>query len=490
MAAVDRAAIAAGHPGPWLMENAGRAVTRAITARFPPQPALVLCGPGNNGGDGLVVARRLAGAGWPVRVACLVGRDLLKGDAAWAASGWSGPVEPVSPDLPGDAGLVVDALFGAGLDRPLSGPALAVAERLADGARPVVAIDVPSGVHGGTGAILGAAPLARCTVTFCRLKPGHLLLPGRLRMGELVLADIGIPDEVVRAQDEGLRQNGPALWRRQLRFRGPDDHKYGFGHAVVAGGPVAVTGAARLAARAALRAGAGLVSIACAPGALTTYAAQVTAVMVKPVAGAAGLAQLLQDARLNAVLIGPGAGVGEETREKVLAILSRPRGVVLDADAITSFADSRDQLLAALHQGCVLTPHEGEFRRLFPGEGDRLTRARRAAAEAGAVVLLKGNDTIVAAPDRRACIMPGAPPELATAGSGDVLAGIILGLLAQGMPAYEAAAAGTWLHAQAARHAGPGLIAEDLADRLPPVLAALARDGPATSGAKSLQARP
>jgi NAD(P)H-hydrate epimerase len=472
MAAVDRAAIAAGLPGPWLMENAGRAVTRAITARFPPQPTLILCGPGNNGGDGFVLARRLAAAGWPVRVAALVECQRLKGDAAWAASGWAGPVEPVTAEALDGADLVVDALFGAGLDRPLTGAALAIVERLLARGGPVVAVDVPSGVHGGTGAILGAAPRACCTVTFCRLKPGHLLLPGRLHMGEVVLAGIGIPDEIVQAQDEQLRVNAPPLWRAHLRHRTPAAHKYSFGHAVVVGGPVAMTGAARLAAGAALRAGAGLVSIACEPEALPAYAAQLTTVMVKQVVGSGGLAQLLGDQRFNAVLIGPGAGVGEGTRAKVLAVLAQPRAVVLDADAITSFAETRGELLGSLHRNCVLTPHEGEFRRLFPGEGDRLSRARQAAAEAGTVVLLKGSDTIVAAPDGRACIMPEAPAELATAGTGDVLAGIILGLLAQGMPTYEGAAAGAWLHAQAARGAGAGLIAEDLAERLPAVLAA------------------
>lgn len=476
MAAVDRTAIASGLPGPRLMERAGRAVVRALTARFPPVPTLVLCGPGNNGGDGFVVARRLRAAGWPVRLACLVAKDRLRGDAAWAAGSWDGPVEAVAAEGLADAGLVVDALFGAGLDRPPEGAALVTIERLAASGVPVVAVDVPSGVHGGTGEVLGRAAPARLTVTFCRLKPGHLLLPARLLMGEVVLADIGIPDGIVRAHDEGLRANTPALWRPRLRFRGPLDHKYTFGHAVVAGGPALATGAARLAARAALRAGAGLVSLACEPSDAPAYAAHLTAVMVKPAAGAEGLADLLADARLNAVLIGPAVGVGEETRAKVLAAVASPdRAAVLDADAITSFAgDHRGDLLAALHARCVLPPHEGEFARLFPGGGDRLGRARAAAAESGAVMLLKGNDTVVASSDGRACVMGDAPPELATAGSGDTLGGIVLGLLAQGMPAYEAAAAGTWLHAAAARGAGPGLIAEDLAERLPAVLARIA----------------
>ena len=264
MAAVDRAAIAAGLPGPWLMENAGRAVTRAITARFPPQPVLVACGPGNNGGDGYVVARLLQRAGWPVRVASLVDGATLKGDAAWAAVSWPGPVEPLTVASLDGAGLVVDALFGAGLARPLEGVARQVVEALAS--LPVVAVDVPSGVDGATGAILGAAPTAALTVTFCRRKPGHLLLPGRSRCGELVLADIGIPDTLIANADEGLRANGPHLWDRLLPERTEDSHKYRFGHALVVGGPKQTTGAARLAALAALRIGAGLVSIACPTG--------------------------------------------------------------------------------------------------------------------------------------------------------------------------------------------------------------------------------
>jgi hydroxyethylthiazole kinase-like uncharacterized protein yjeF len=477
MAAVDRAAIASGRPGPWLMENAGRAVARAITARFPPQPALVLCGPGNNGGDGWVVARLLQRAGWPVRLASLVARKSLRGDAAWAAASWSGPVEPLTPAALEGAALVVDALFGAGLARPLDGVALAVIEPLAGSTLPVVAVDVPSGVDGATGAVLGAAAAARLTVTFCRLKPGHLLLPGRLRCGETVLADIGIPDAVVAQHDQGLRANDPLLWRPLLPRRTPEGHKYRFGHALVVGGPRETTGAARLAAGAALRVGAGLVSIACAPEALATYAAHLTAVMTKPVADAAALGRLLADSRYTALLIGPGAGVGAATREQVAAVLAAGRPTLLDADALTSFAAQRSDLLGSLRPDCVLTPHDGEFARLFDLEGDRLTRARAASAACGAVVLLKGGDTVVAAPDGRAAIQPSAPPSLATAGSGDVLGGIVLGLMAQRLPAFEAAAAGVWLHAAAASRAGPCLIAEDLADWLPAALADVAHEG-------------
>jgi len=471
MAAVDRAAIAAGRPGPWLMENAGRAVTRAITARMPPQPVLVLCGPGNNGGDGWVVARQLARAGWPVRVASLVPREALQGDAAWAAAAWGGVAETLSPASLDRAALVVDALFGAGLARPLEGVAAAVVAALGERALPVVAVDVPSGVDGATGAVLGAAPAARLTVTFCRLKPGHLLLPGRLRCGETVLADIGIPDAVVAAHDSGLRVNAPARWRHLLPERGPLGHKYRFGHALVVGGPKETTGAARLAAGAALKTGAGLVSVACAPEALPTYAAHLTTVMTKPVADAEALAALVADARHNALLVGPGAGVGALTRATVAELLKVRRGTVLDADALTSFADDRAGLLRQLHDQVVLTPHDGEFARLFDAAGDRLSRAMAASRASGAGVLLKGNDTVVAAPDGRAVIQPDAPPSLATAGSGDVLGGIVLGLLAQGVPAFEAAAAGVWLHAAAASNAGPGLIAEEMSGHVPAAIA-------------------
>jgi NAD(P)H-hydrate epimerase len=284
--------------------------------------------------------------------------------------------------------------------------------------------------------------------------------------GRTILADIGIPDSLVAEHAVGLHANGPWLWRGLLPQRTPDSHKYRFGHALVVGGPVATTGAARLAAEAALRVGAGLVSVACRPGSLTTYAARLTTVMTKPVADAAALSGLLADPRYRSVLVGPGAGVGEGTRAMVLAALAAGRPSVLDADALTSFTHEPESLFAALNRECVLTPHDGEFARLFAVTGDRLSRARAASAACGAVVLLKGADTVVAAPDGRSAIQPEAPPWLATAGTGDVLAGLIAGLLAQGMPAFEAAASAAWLHAEAACAAGPGLIAEDLAPHL------------------------
>ena len=471
MAAVDRAAIAGGRSGPWLMENAGRAVARAIMARYGARRTVVLCGPGNNGGDGWVVARLLRRAGWPVRIATLVPANGLQGDAAGAAARWRGPIETLATYSLGGADLVVDALFGAGLARPLEGTALAVVRALADHRAPVIAVDVPSGLDGTTGDVLGAAPRAELTVPFCRLKPGHLLLPGRQLCGRTVLADIGIPDETVAAHARGLSANGPWLWRALLPERSATSHKYRFGHALVVGGPVATTGAARLAADAALRVGAGLVSIACRPGALTTYAAQLTTVMTKPVADGPALSALLADPRYRAALLGPGAGVGEATREAVRAVLASGRPAVLDADALTSFAEDRGALLDGLRADIVLTPHDGEFARLFDDAGDRLSRAQAASRRCGAVVLLKGADTVVAAPDGRAAIQPDAPPWLATAGTGDVLAGSIVGLLAQGVPAFESAAAGVWLHASAAHGAGPGLVAEELARHMAAAMA-------------------
>jgi NAD(P)H-hydrate epimerase len=337
----------------------------------------------------------------------------------------------------------------------------------------VVAIDIPSGVDGDSGAVLGAAAKSALTVTFHRAKPGHLLLPGRGYVGELVVADIGIPDRAAAAARSQLFANHPDLWRDLLPRRTPASHKYAHGHALVLGGGVASSGAARMAARAALRAGAGLVTVVCPADALSLYAAQLTAVMVAAFAGEEEFAHHLEDPRRNAILLGPGAGVGEALRQRVLRALEAQKACVLDADALTSFAAEPAALFGAIRSPCVLTPHEGEFKRLFAHTGDKLARTRRAAAQSGAVVLLKGADSVVAAADGRAMIQPDAPSSLATAGSGDVLAGIILGLLVQGMPAFAAAAAAVWLHAQAGYRAGTGLIAEDLPEVLPEVLAAL-----------------
>jgi NAD(P)H-hydrate epimerase len=466
MGAADRVTIAGGTAGIVLMENAGLAVADAVSRRWPVRPVAVLCGPGNNGGDGFVAARILAGRGWPVRLALLGDGARLKGDAAIAASRWTGPAETLSRDCLAGAALVIDALFGAGLSRDIGGVA---AEVLGAIEVPVIAVDVPSGIDGETGAVRGVAPRATLTVTFFRRKPGHVLLPGRLHCGETIAAPIGIDASVLDGIAPQVAANHPEWWGDVPPRPDTDSHKYRRGHALIVGG-AEMTGAARLAAGAAARLGAGLVTIAAPEVAYPIYAGAMVGVMVRKTAGLADLQILLSDTRRNAVLIGPGAGAGEATREAVSAVLAARKRTVLDADALTSYASERDKFLAALHPDCVLTPHEGEFARLFDSSGSKLDRARRAARASGVVVLLKGADTVIAAPDGRATINENAPPELATAGSGDVLAGMVVALLAQGVAPFEAAAAACWLHGAAARRVGPGLVAEDLARVLPLVL--------------------
>ena len=469
MGAADRHAIAAGTPGITLMGNAGRAVFLAIAARHAPQPCAVLCGPGNNGGDGWVVARLLRDAGFDIRLASLCPRDALKGDAALAAATWNGPVAAFEPSVMEGCGLIVDAVFGAGLTRAVDGAVAAMIAAVPAGAK-VVAVDLPSGVNGDTGAILGSAFDAALTVTFFRAKPGHYLFPGRARMGELVVADIGVPPACLDAIGPRHALNAPGFWAGTFPTLGMDGHKYDRGHAVVlAGGPLQ-TGAARLAARAALRAGSGLVTTVAQPDAALVIAHHQTAAMVAAIDGPADFARLLEDRRRNAVVVGPGAGIGPETLEYARIAVASGAGVVLDADALTVLRDGRDTVFKARTGDLVLTPHDGEFARVFPefaGFESRAARAVAAARESGAVVLLKGADTCIAAPDGRVAINANAPPTLATAGAGDVLAGVIAGLLAQGMPAFEAAAAAAWLHGAAAEGFGRGLIAEDIVERLP-----------------------
>lgn len=447
----DRAAVALGAPILDLMENAGRAVAMAVRARFAPCSVLVLCGPGNNGGDGYVAARHLARAGWPVRVAALAP---ARGVAAAAAAAWDGPMVPFTPETAARAGLVIDAIFGAGLTRGLDS---AVADVLR-AARRVVAVDVPSGLDGATGQPLGDAPRAVLTVTFFRLKPGHLLLPGRLLCGETVLADIALPEAALPAV--ATWRNHPTLW--DLPGISAGGHKYDRGHLTVLGGET-MTGAARLAALAARRGGVGMLTIACLPEVAAVYRAAEPGNIVRT----DSLEILLADARRQVWVCGPGLGAA--AGPALAALLAARRTVLADADALTACADAPEKLMGA----AVLTPHTGEFARVFgPLGADRLVAARAAAERTGAVVLLKGPDTVIAGPDGRAVVNDNAPPALATAGAGDVLAGLIGGLLAQGMAPWEAACAGVWLHGEAARLAGEGLIAEDLSAHLPAALAA------------------
>jgi ADP-dependent NAD(P)H-hydrate dehydratase / NAD(P)H-hydrate epimerase len=482
MAEADRLAIAGGIAGIDLMENAGKAVAAAAHCR-PGGRIVMVAGPGNNGGDGFVAARLLAERGYDTKVLLLGEVARLKGDAALAAKRWRGPVVAAEPGGLASADLVIDALFGAGLDRPVEGVARAMIEAINAQPAPVLAVDLPSGINGTSGAVLGVAVKAEKTVTFFRKKPGHVLLPSRLHCGAISVADIGIPASVLERVAPKTFENVPALWRGDFPVPRLAGNKYSRGHAVVVSGPMWSTGAARLAARGALRAGAGLVTIASPREALAVNAAENLAVMVRPVDGAAELRAFLADRRLNALVIGPGLGVGEATCELVLAALEGERAVVLDADAITSFVNAPRRLAEALRargqRATILTPHEGEFERYFSlldkntQVGSKLERARLAAALSGAVVLLKGADTVVAAPDGRSSIAANAPAYLATAGAGDVLAGIVAGLLAQGMPAFAAASAAVWLHGEAAAAFGPGLISEDLPDMLPAVYRAL-----------------
>lgn len=464
MGRADRLTIEAGTPGIELMEVAGRSVAEAALTRWSARQVLVACGPGNNGGDGFVAARHLAEAGWPVTVAMLGDPSALKGDAAIAAQRWSGAVQPLSTEPLSESPLIIDAIFGAGLARAIEG--LTADFLNAAHGLDSIAVDMPSGVHGDTGAVLGTALPAVATVTFFRKKPGHLLLPGRELCGDLTVADIGIPDSVLPEIEPRQAENGPELWGEILPWPQPAGHKYSRGHAVVFGG-AEMTGAARLASGSARRIGAGLVTVACPEAVRAIYAADAPGLLISDIGD---WQRLLSDPRMNAYLVGPGAGVGAETRLSALSVLSAGRSLVLDADGLTSFAEADDGLFDALDEGCVLTPHGGEFARLFDTEGGKLDRVRRAAKTAGAVVLLKGADTVIATPDGRAVINSDAPPDLATAGSGDVLAGMVLGLRTQGMPAFEAACAAVWMHGAAAAAFGPGLIAEDLIGELPGVL--------------------
>lgn len=477
MGEADRLTIAGGVPGIELMERAGAAVAHNVMLRHPPTSRVaIVAGSGNNGGDGFVAARLLAERGYSV-VVLRVGSSELRGDAAIAAQRWSGTAVAATPERLAGAGAIIDALFGAGLDRPVEGNARAMIEAMNRAACPVHAVDLPSGINGTTGAVMGVAVRATETVTFFREKPGHLLLPGRLHCGRISVADIGIPASVLMQIRPATFRNAPALWRAQFPQPRLDGHKYTRGHAVVVSGGIDSTGAARLAARGALRAGAGLVTIASPRGALVVNAVTSLAVMVRAVDDAGELAEFLADARRNVVVLGPGGGVGDRMREHVLAALKAGPAVVLDADALTSFAGDLPALTDAIkgrQAPVLLTPHEGEFARLFSGlkeaaQASKLDRARAAAAASGATVLLKGGDTVVAAPDGRAAIADNASAWLATAGSGDVLAGCCAGLLAQNMPAFEAAAAAVWLHGEAGNEAGPGLISEDLPDALPAV---------------------
>lgn len=466
MKAADAAATAAGTPATTLMERAGKGAAEAIRQRWSRRSVVIWCGPGDNGGDGYVVARHLRRRGWPVRVEALA--PPASPSCRWAAERWRGEVHPLNPAV-SPADLHVDALFGAGLSRPLDGPAEELA-RAAEGLSAcIVAIDTPSGVHGDTGQSLGGAAFrAALTVTFHRRKPAHVLAHGRAACGAVEVVDIGLSD--TGAGD--LVENDPSLWGARFPWPSDDAHKHARGRLVVVSGEAWSTGAARLSARAGLRIGAGVVTLLSPPGALAVNAAHLEAVMLAPFDTDAELAVLAD--RAAAAVIGPAAGVGEATARNLTALAGTGAALVVDADALTSFAHAPDELFARLDRDDVLTPHPGEFERLFPGllkaSPERIAAAREAARRAGTIVLLKGPDTVIAAPDGRTAVNLNGSPWLATAGSGDVLAGFIAGLAAQGMESFDAACAGAWIHAECGSLHGPGLIAEDLPGLAPVVL--------------------
>ena len=488
MGEADRLTISDGPAdGIGLMRRAGEAVAAEVLKRYPAATHVhVLCGPGNNGGDGYVVARLLASSGVGITI-WASGAPRPQSDAALAAAECPIKPRPLSGFDPKAGSIVVDALYGAGLSKPLSGDAARAVDIATDLHLPVIAVDLPSGVSGDSGKVLGKAFFADTTVTFARKKPGHLLLPGRERCGEIVLADIGIGDGIIARLQPRTFENTPALWLDHFPVPAVDAHKYKRGHAGVFSGGPGATGAARLSALAAARSGAGAVTVLSPGSAIQANAAHLTSIMLRKTDDIADIEAFVGERRPSAFVLGPGFGVGERARTFALTLLAgQPRdastridGLVLDADAITSFREAPDALFEAARQpnapALVMTPHEGEFARLFPDiagndASSKLDKARAAATRANAIIVYKGADTVIAAADGRAAINSNGAPWLATAGSGDVLCGITAGLLAQGMPAFEAACAAVWIHAEAGSRFGPGLIAEDLPLALVPVL--------------------
>ena len=485
MKAADEAAVRQGLGMDRLMLRAGRAVADVVGALVGAgQSIAVLCGPGNNGGDGYVAARILAERGFTVDIyadrAPRIGTE-----AARARAQWLGRVSPFKRFETQSYGLAIDALYGAGLSRPVEGEEAMVVAKLNAASLPVIAIDLPSGLHGDTGAETGPCIAATRTVTFFRLKPGHLLLPGRTLCGQVTVADIGLTEAHLQQDDLPLSGNTPELWRSSIIDPEIDTHKYRRGHCLVVSGPELQTGASRLAAIAALQAGAGAVTIAGARDALRIHAAHLTAIMLREAETPADFAALLER-RFKAVIIGPAAGAGEQTLARIAAILHAAIPLVIDADGLTSLMGQLETVRARVDgkSPLVMTPHSGEFERLFAsnlmddltyvrlGAGlraSKVEKARAAARLTGAVIVFKGADTVIAAPDGRAAINDNAGPQLATAGSGDVLAGIVGSHLAQGMPGFEAAASAVWLHGRLGEILGKGLTADQLAASVKPV---------------------
>ena len=472
MQEADRLTIKAGTPSFSLMERAGAAVAEAVRTLYKGRKILILCGPGNNGGDGFIAARILKDKKFAVRVACLVRTDKLKGDAAQAAKGWKDIVIPFDKLVVGPEDVIVDAVFGTGFSGVLKNPVTDVLAQVKKTGNDILAVDIPSGVNGSTGEADPHTPQAIHTVTFFRKKLGHILLPGMALSGEVKVIDIGIVDKSLDKIGYACVENHPGLWKSRVKPKAAAENKYDHGHVLVFGGG-RLTGAACMAAHAALRVGAGLCTVSSPIEVMNVYRAYLANLMVEQRAGTASFYSQMKDTRRNAVLIGPGAGVedADGLRQTVLDVCRDGRPCVLDADALTVFGGDPDVLLKALGPHCVLTPHEGEFSRVFPSlKGIKTERAAAAAKLANAVILLKGADTVIAAPDGRLAVSVNAPPSLATGGAGDVLAGLIVGLLARHVPPFEAVCAAAWIEGRAASLFGPGLMATDLFERIPAVL--------------------
>ena len=473
---VEKQVCAQGITSLSLMEAAGEAIADAVLNICEDGRILILCGLGNNGGDGFVAARLLENNGRKVRVLCLGSIDELNGDARASASNWTGEMCKFTSSLFEDTQVVVDALYGIGLNRPITGLGEDIIEKLNETNIPCVSVDIPSGVDANTGKILGCAVKANICVTFFRRKPGHLLFPGKDKCGDVRVADIGIDKSIFTSLPPKIHENTPQLWLENFPIPEVQGHKYNRGHAVVVGGEE-LTGAAKLASFAALRSGAGLVTIASPKESSMVYRSGSPSVMVKDINNLEEFTSIISQKSVTGVLIGPGNGVNKETYDRVLrAITCNP--CVLDADALTVFEQCPNVLFRALKNmsecNNVITPHEGEFKKLFIKEAESKNSKSKielaiSASSINAVIVLKGADTIITSPTGLIYINTNSSPYLATAGSGDVLSGIILGLLVQGMIPFEAASAGVWLHGESGRMFGPGLVAEDIAKIIPSI---------------------
>jgi len=487
----DKLTIESGISGFELLSAAGRQVYEVVSQLATASDRiLVACGSGNNGGDGLIAAALLLEAGFDVSVVLSSPPETVTGDARLALNALGQPVSSLADSTVDNYSIILDAILGSGIDRPVRDDLARWIALVNNSNALIVSVDIPTGICSDSGVVMGTAVAAQHTVTFFRKKTGHVLYPGRQHCGQIHLRQIGIDDSVLDQLQPRCFENGTALWQASLPQPSWNSHKYTRGHVVVATGDALSTGAARLAARAALRAGAGLVTLACPSSAVSVVASHVSCEMLETADTAAEFKAILEDERISAVVVGPGLGIGSATQELVQAALRSTASVVLDADALTSFENCEAdlfQLISESKNEVVLTPHFGEFKRLFGGcirsettqatgsgkqlvVDNKITMSIEAARISGATVVHKGPDTVIATPSSLCVINTNAPPWLSTAGSGDVLAGTIAGYLAQGVTGFKAASIGCWMHAEAASVFGPGLIASDIAARYPQII--------------------